>query len=183
MSIELERRKLVNNQTDISALPEASRKRALELSAYFTSPEMDAGHISLALYAAMNFAHKNKQMSSALSFANSLIERGTNPKMKESVSHLSFTIDIRRVLTYVQAKKIKAVCERTNANDALDIEFDQFAEFEVCGASHTPIYSGSPSAACPFDGVKYQAKYKGTVCKICEVCEIGAPASGVRLLG
>jgi coatomer subunit alpha len=79
-----------------------------------------------------------------------------------------------------QAKKIKQVCER-KPEDALEIEFDSFAEFEVCAASHSPIYSGSPSAACPYDGTKYHAKYKGTVCKVCEVCQIGASASGIKL--
>jgi coatomer protein complex subunit alpha (xenin) len=90
MTIELERRKLVNNAADISSLSEENRKRALELSAYFTVPEMEPAHVTLALYAAMNFAHKNKQFSSALSFANSLIERGTNAKFKETVRTVSF---------------------------------------------------------------------------------------------
>ena len=52
----------------------------------------------------------------------------------------------------------------------------------MCAASHTPIYNGSPSVACPFDSVKYHPQYKGTVCKICEVAQIGAPASGLRLV-
>jgi len=82
MSLELERRKLVNNSADISSFSEDIKKRALELSAYFTIPEMEPAH----LFSAMNFAHKNKQFSSALSFANSLIEKGTNAKFKESVS-------------------------------------------------------------------------------------------------
>jgi coatomer protein complex subunit alpha (xenin) len=81
----------------------------------------------------------------------------------------------------MQAKKIKTIAER-NPADAIEIEYDQFAEFDVCAASYTPIYSGSPSSACPFDGVKYQVKYKGTVCKICEVAEVGASAGGLRLL-
>jgi len=162
MSIELERRKVINNSADISSFSEDVKKRALELSAFFTIPEMEPAHVTLALFSAMNFAHKNKQLSSALSFANSLIEKGTNAKFKET------------------ARKIKTVCER-NPNDAIDIDYDQFADFEVCAASYTPIYGGSPSVACPFDGVKYQAKYKGTVCKICEVAQIGAPASGLRL--
>ncbi|SRR6266480_1272133 len=86
MSVELERRKLTSGQQDISSLPEATRKRALELSAYFTIPEMDPSHVSLALFSAMNFAQKNKQFSSALTFANNIIEKGTNTKFKESVS-------------------------------------------------------------------------------------------------
>ena len=86
MSMELERRTLVGNQVDISSLSEDKRKRALELSAYFTVPELERQHVTISLYTAMNFANKNKQFSSALSFANSLIERGTNTKFKETVS-------------------------------------------------------------------------------------------------
>jgi coatomer subunit alpha len=85
MSIELEKRKLSNNQVDISSLPEAARKRAFELSAYFTVPELDPQHETLTLYNAMTFANKNKQLSSALSFANSLIEKASNQKIKEQV--------------------------------------------------------------------------------------------------
>lgn len=164
MSIELSRRALVQNAQDISSLDEGTKKRAFELSAYFTVPELEGPHKSIALWGAMGFANKNKQYSTALSFANALIDRTSNAKFKD------------------MARKIKAVCER-NPTDATEIDFDQFADFEICAASFTPIYGGSPSVACPYDGSKYHAKYKGTVCKICEVCQIGAPASGLRLVG
>lgn len=75
---------------------------------------------------------------------------------------------------------MKTTCERS-PTDALDIEFDSFNEFDICAASYTPIYAGEASATCPFDGCKYQPKYKGVVCKVCEVCEVGKPASGLRL--
>jgi coatomer subunit alpha len=81
----------------------------------------------------------------------------------------------------VQATKVKTQSERAGSSDKLDIEFDPFAEFDICAASYTPIYGGSPSIACPFDGAKYHEQYKGQVCRICEVCEIGAAASGLRL--
>jgi len=87
MSIELERRSLVAGN-DLSTLSEDDKKRVLELSAYFTIPSMEPAHVTLALYTAMNLANKNKQLSSALSFANSLIEKGTNAKFKETVSLL-----------------------------------------------------------------------------------------------
>jgi coatomer protein complex subunit alpha (xenin) len=83
----------------------------------------------------MNFAHKNKQLNTALNFANALLDRTGNAKMKES------------------AKRVKTIAER------------------------------NPSVACPYDGAKYHGRYKGTVCKICDVCQIGAPASGLRLVG
>lgn len=82
---------------------------------------------------------------------------------------------------YLQARKIKAACER-GPNDAHEIEFDQFAEFDICAASHTPIYSGSSFETCAFDGSKYQSKYKGTVCTVCEVCEVGKNGSGLKLI-
>lgn len=182
MSVELERRKLINNQQDISTLPEGTRKRALELSAYFTIPEMEPSHVNLALFSAMNFAQKNRQFSSALTFANNIIENGTNMKFKENVSSLVMPSNWLQSLTRFsrQARKIKTMCEK-NPNDAIEIDFDQFAEFGVCAASHTPIYPNETSVACPFDGVKYHSKYKDSVCTVCEVCQIGAPASGLRL--
>ncbi|KAK3724469.1 hypothetical protein LTR37_001093 [Vermiconidia calcicola] len=163
MSVELERRKIVGKETDLSSFSEDKKKRSLELSAYFTVPAMEPQHQTLALFSAMNFANKNKQLGSALGFANALIERGMNAKFKEN------------------ARKIKAVCERS-PNDAIDVEFDTFGEFDICGASYTPIYAGEASFACPFDGTKYHTKYKGTVCRVCEVCAIGAPSSGLRLI-
>lgn len=184
MSIELERRKLVGGAMDISDKSEEVKKRAFELSAYFTVPALEAGHQTLALFSAMNFANRNKQLGTALGFANALIERGTNAKFKETVSShptlLCHHTDRRADQIISKARKVKIACERS-PTDALDIEFDSFNEFDICAASYTPIYAGEASVTCPFDGCKYQPKYKGVVCKVCEVCEIGKPASGLRL--
>ncbi|KAK0516867.1 hypothetical protein JMJ35_000022 [Cladonia borealis] len=155
MAIELERR-------TISTEGDENLKRSLELSAYFTIPKLEVAHRQLALMAAMKLAFTNKNFSSALSFANRMLANGGSAKLLD------------------QAKKIKSQCERS-PQDKIDIEFDQFAEFDVCASSHTPIYGGSASVACPFDGAKYHSQFKGQVCKVCEVCEIGAPASGIRL--
>ena len=89
MSIELERRKLTGAATDLSTVADDVRKRSLELSAYFTIPALDASHTTLTWYSAMTLANRNRQFSSALSFANSLIEKGTNPKFKETVCGFS----------------------------------------------------------------------------------------------
>ena len=80
----------------------------------------------------------------------------------------------------LQARKAKAQCERS-PSDKIDIEYDSFAEFGICAASYTPIYGGTTSVTCPFDGAKFHEQYKKTVCTVCGVCEIGAPASGLRL--
>ncbi|KAI4164191.1 MAG: hypothetical protein LQ342_002155 [Letrouitia transgressa] len=155
MALELERRSLPTEGDE-------NLKRSLELSAYFTIPKLEVAHRQLALMAAMKLAFANKNLSSALSFANRMLANGGSARLLD------------------QAKRIKMSCER-GAQDKIDIEFDQFAEFDVCASSYTPIYSGSPSASCPFDGSKHHAEYKGKLCQVCEVCEIGAPASGIRL--
>lgn len=160
MSIELARRRL-GAQDAINGNP-ALLKRSLELSAYFTIPKIEVPHRQLALLNAMNLASRSRNYSSALSFANRILANGGASKILES------------------ARRIKAQCER-NPHDAVEIEYDQFAEFEICAASHTPIYSGTAYEECAFDGSKYHTKYKGTVCAVCEVCEVGKHGSGLKL--
>ena len=82
MSVELEQRKIaVSGDKD-----EASLKRQLELSAFFTVPRLEVPHRQLALMAALKLAFTNKQFSSALSFANRVIANGVAPKLVEQVS-------------------------------------------------------------------------------------------------
>ncbi|KAL9945007.1 hypothetical protein D7B24_001313 [Verticillium nonalfalfae] len=160
MAVELGRREL--GAPDVVSQKPELLKRSLELSAYFTIPKIEVPHRQLALLSAMQLAVKNKNYSSALSFANRIIANGGATKIIEN------------------AKRIKAQCER-NPHDSIELEFDQFAEFEVCAASHTPIYSGTAYEECAFDGSKYHSKYKGSVCRVCEVCEIGKHGSGLKL--
>ncbi|KAM0277522.1 hypothetical protein ACHAQH_005721 [Verticillium albo-atrum] len=160
MAVELGRREL--GAPDVVSQTPELLKRSLELSAYFTIPKIEVPHRQLALLSAMQLAVKNKNYSSALSFANRIIANGGATKIIEN------------------AKRIKAQCER-NPHDTIELEFDQFAEFEVCAASHTPIYSGTSFEECAFDGSKYHSKYKGSVCRVCEVCEIGKHGSGLKL--
>lgn len=161
MSIELSRRKL-GPDAEVAKSPE-KLKRSLELAAYFTIPKLEVPHRQIALTSAMKLAYQNKNYNSALSFANRMIANGGATKMLDN------------------ARKIKAQCER-NPNDAHEIEFDQFAEFDICAASHTPIYSGTSFETCAFDGSKYHSKYKGTVCAVCGVCEVGKNGSGLKLV-
>lgn len=179
MLVELSRRQL-GSQDEVNANP-ALLKRSLELSAYFTIPKIEVPHRQLALFNAMNLANRSKNYSSALSFANRILANGAGAgRITENVSSLSMCPVSIVNMKILQAKKVKAVCER-NPHDAVEIEYDQFAEFEICAASQTPIYSGSAFEECAFDGSKYHSKYKGTVCVVCEVCEIGKHGSGLKL--
>ena len=87
MAIELERRALPTEG-------EKNLKRSLELSAYFTIPKLEVAHRQLALLAAMNLAFKNKNLSSALSFANRFIANGASSKLVEQVSQIGMKLDL-----------------------------------------------------------------------------------------
>ncbi|KAK1245632.1 hypothetical protein MKX07_004701 [Trichoderma sp. CBMAI-0711] len=141
MNIELARRNL--GSADEVAQDPAKLKKSLELAAYFTIPKIEVPHRQIALLSAIKVAIKSKNYNSALGFANRIIANGGSSKIVEN------------------AKKTKAQCER-NPTDSIEIEFDQFAEFEICAASHTPIYSGAPYEECAFDGSKYHSSYKGS---------------------
>lgn len=154
ISIELERRKIQNDESQV--------KRNLELAAYFTKPILERPHRQLTLMNAMRLAAKHKNFVHATHFADRVLainNTGRNAEM---------------------AKTVKSKCERTPTN-AVDIEYDQFADFDICAASFTPIYAGQPFVQDPFTGAKYLPEYKGQVCRISLVTEIGAPASGLRL--
>ena len=69
-----------------------------------------------------------------------------------------------------------------NPRDTIEIDYDQFAPFTVCAASFTPIYKGSPSFSDPFTGALYKPEYKGELCRVTGVTEIGAAATGFRIL-
>lgn len=107
ITIELQRRSLAGATTDLSSLPEDKKKRILELSAYFTIPALEPSHVTLALWTAMNLANKNRQYSSALSFANSMIEKGTNHKFKETVGQEPSCLTTSMWLTTLAGAKSK----------------------------------------------------------------------------
>ena len=84
MEMELARRQI--GAPDELAADPAKLKKSLELSAYFTIPKIEVPHRQLALLSAMQFAMKNKNFNTALSFANRIIANGGGSKIIESVS-------------------------------------------------------------------------------------------------
>jgi coatomer protein complex subunit alpha (xenin) len=83
MAIELSRRKL-GTAEEVAKSPE-KLKRSLELSAYFTIPKLEVAHRQLALASAMKLAYSNKNLNSALSFANRMLANGGTAKILENV--------------------------------------------------------------------------------------------------
>ena len=78
----------------------------------------------------------------------------------------------------LQARQVLAAGER-NPRNALEISYDEFTDFEVCGVTFTPIYKGSPLVQCPYTGAFFLPEYKGKLDPLTRLTEIGAPASGL----
>ncbi|ODV91171.1 hypothetical protein CANCADRAFT_117644 [Tortispora caseinolytica NRRL Y-17796] len=153
LSIELERRGL--QETDL--------KRNLELAAYFTKVQLQPSHKHIALQVAMMQFAKAKNFASAAVFARKFLELvPTGPRAE-------------------QARKIEAR-GASNPLDSIEVDYDPYSEFDICGATFTPIYQGSPSVSDPLTGTKYLPQFKGELCRVSGISTIGAPASGLRLI-
>ncbi|KAK9448864.1 coatomer WD associated region-domain-containing protein [Limtongia smithiae] len=153
LSVELERR----------ALPETDVKRNLELASYFTKAKLQPTHMHNALQVAMTQSFKYKNYSSASRFASQYLELvSSGPKAEH-------------------AKKMKARADQFGS-DAVKIEYDPYAEFDVCAGSHTPIYAGAPFVIDPLTKSKFLPEFKGKISSISLISKVGAPASGLRLM-
>ncbi|CAI5758396.1 unnamed protein product [Candida verbasci] len=143
------------------ALPIDQVKRNLELAAYFTKCQLQNPHKQNALQVAMTQSFKNKNYASASYFAEQLIKISNGPKAE-------------------QAQKIKTKADSVSA-DSIEIEFNPYADFEICCKSYTPIYKGESYVEEALVGAKYKPEYKGTVCNITNITSIGYPASGLKI--
>lgn len=159
-SIELKRRELYPSQPDLDP---SQQKHNLELAAYFTNANLQNPHKYLALQNAMRLASVAKNNITAASFGQKLLELNATGKAAD------------------QAKKVVAAAER-NGSNAIELDYDQFTDFDVCAITYTPIYSGSEKTLCPFCKAKYQPQCKGKLCKICRVSAIGAAATGRKII-
>ncbi|KIM31135.1 hypothetical protein M408DRAFT_327425 [Serendipita vermifera MAFF 305830] len=135
-------------------------KRHLELAAYFTHCKLLPQHAILALRRGIQAASKAKNYATAARFARRLVD--LNPDKA----------------TLAKAKEVIAAGDR-NPRDAVEFGYDEFTEFEICAASLSPIYKGSPSVRCPYTGAAFKPEFKGQLDPLTQLTEIGAPASGL----
>jgi len=71
-------------------------------------------------------------------------------------------------------------CEKSG-EDTETLDYDQHNPFQICGRSFRPIYQGRPEVTCPFCGCSFQPEFKGSVCDVCTVAEVGRDAVGLRV--
>jgi coatomer protein complex subunit alpha (xenin) len=153
LSLELERRRIATE-------PESLR-RQLELAAYFTHCRLQPAHVALALRLAMTNFTKAKNYPTAATFAQRLLDLSPAPPVA------------------TQARKIIATAN-TNQRDAIEIDYDIHSEFDICPASLTPIYAGKPFVEASFTHARYHNQFKGTLCAVSQITEVGIAASGLK---
>ncbi|PIA18421.1 Coatomer, alpha subunit [Coemansia reversa NRRL 1564] len=158
ISIELERATVAKEDPT-----EANATRLVELAAYFTHCKLRADHEKLALRLAMNTAYKHKCFKAAGEFAQRLVDLVPAPQIAE------------------KARKMITICDR-QSRDTLAINYDARNPFVICAASHAPIHRGEAAVNCPYCQATYKPEYKGQLCRVCTIAQIGAKATGIRSL-
>lgn len=147
------------------SLPKATpeeQKRQCEMAAYFTHCNLQPVHQILTLRTALNMFFKLKNYRTAMSFAKRLLELGPRPEVAQ------------------QARKILQACDG-NPTDEFKLLYDEHNPFTLCGATYHPIYRGKPEERCPLCGASYLPQFKGFICNVCEVAEIGKDTLGLRI--
>lgn len=155
LSMELERKALPKDSLD-------EQKRICEMAAYFTHCNLQPIHLILTLRTALNLFFKIKNYKTAASFARRLLELGPKPDLA------------------AQTRKYLQVCDKT-PTDQHQLLYDEHNPFSACAATYKPIYRGKPEARCPFCQSAYLPDYKGSICRVCNVAEIGKDTIGLRI--
>ncbi|KAJ7064892.1 coatomer subunit alpha-2 [Mycena amicta] len=153
VSIELERRRIAEEQPD-------NVRRNLELAAYFTQCKLQPPQVLLALRSAITVFSKANNQADAARFAKRLLELKPDAKV------------------VAMARQRIAAGER-NPRNAVEVTYDEFTPFEICGATFTPIYKGSSAVYCPYTNQAYLPEFKGKLDPLVQLAEIGAAASGL----
>lgn len=138
------------------------QKRLCEMAAYFTHCNLQPVHQILTLRTAVNLFFKLKNFKTAASFARRLLELGPRPDVA------------------TQIRKILQACDK-NPTDAHVLQYDEHNPFTICGVSYKPLYRGKPQEKCPLCQASYLPDYKGTICNVCKVAEVGKDAIGLRV--
>ncbi|CAB0008469.1 unnamed protein product [Nesidiocoris tenuis] len=137
------------------------QKRICEMAAYFSHCNLQPVHQVLTLRTAINLFFKLKNYKTSASFARRMLELGPKPDVA------------------MQARKMLQACDK-NPVDEHQLQYDEHNPFNLCAYTYTPIYRGKPEEKCPFCSAFYHVQFKGKVCDVCKISEIGADTMGLK---
>lgn len=141
----------------------SNNARKAELAVYFTHCKLQPAHLMLTLKSALSIATKSKFMGLAASVAKRIAAITKAPT------------DLQRARKLEEDRKQEAGKEP-------HLNYDERNPFKVCCGSMTPIYKGLPRVICPFCRARYQPQYRSSLCKVCELCSVGADVPGLTLV-
>jgi coatomer protein complex subunit alpha (xenin) len=156
LQIELKRK-------EIAASDPSQLSRIAELGAYFTHCNLQPNHLALTLRSAMNAAVKMRNFASAYNFGRRLLDLAPKPEVATT------------------AQRVLQLCEQSGLKDEIQIDYDERNPFVICATSMVPIYRGTPSTLCPYCGAHYQQQHAGSLCVVCQLSKVGAPATGLNI--
>lgn len=149
--------------------------RQVELAAYMTHCALEPAHLMLALNLAAGMAFKQKAFIAAAGFARRLLEMP----------------DINSAKNATLLQRAKAILAKSEAEgrNAFKLNYDEKAmaaaasagggASAICAASLTPIPRGSEAVKSPFSGASYLPAYRGSVCVIDGMAQVGVEALGL----
>ncbi|GAB6033480.1 hypothetical protein CHUAL_013365 [Chamberlinius hualienensis] len=147
---------------DVSKDTLEDQKRQCEMAAYFTHCHLQPIHLILTLRTALNLFFKLKNFKTAASLARRLLELGPRPDVGQ------------------QTRKILQICDK-NLVDEHQLLYDEHNPFAICAKTYKPIYRGKPDEKCPLCLSSYFPQFKGEICSVCTVAEIGKDTIGLRI--
>ena len=71
-------------------------------------------------------------------------------------------------------------CDKT-PQDEVPLQYDEHNPFTLCARTYKPIYRGKPDEKCPLCSSSFNPQFKGSVCQVCTVAEIGKDCIGLRI--
>ncbi|ORX92400.1 Coatomer, alpha subunit [Basidiobolus meristosporus CBS 931.73] len=138
-------------------------KRILELSAYFTHCDLQNSHKQLSLRLAMTLSFRYKNFRSASSFAGRLLDSSPPSRV------------------VAQARQVQSVSDKASRDEIL-LNYDPFKPLLICGSTYTPIHDMDRKVECPYCHSSYHLECQGKLCTTCDISQIGASATGLRIL-
>ncbi|KAK8881658.1 hypothetical protein M9Y10_004418 [Tritrichomonas musculus] len=162
VNLELKRKSEAGNVS--SSSEEDSVGRQIELATYLTYLKLIPSHIRLVLQSAMRVAAKGENYATCKPICQRLLDMAPPEKVAK------------------QAQSMLAICNQKGSTNKHKIDFDERNPFVVCAMSMKPIYRGRTLLQCPFCGANYATQFKGQICSVCEMCEIGAQVPGPKLM-
>lgn len=160
VNIEMKRK----SEASSSNSNEESVSRQIELATYLTYLKLIPSHVRLVLQSAMRVAAKGENYATLKPICQRLLDLAPPEKVAK------------------QAQQMLSICSQKGLANKHKIEFDERNPFVVCAMSMKPIYRGRALVQCPFCGANFATQFKGKICSVCEMCEIGAQCSGLKIM-